>query len=80
VSVEIIAPSGAISASAAHTTAVARDKPTLIGLSRSELAAFLGAIGVPEKQQRMRVSQLWRWIYTQGVRDFDAMTNATSMR
>ena len=52
-------------------------KPSLIGLSRQEMAGFLGGIGVPERQQRMRVSQLWRWIYTQGVRDFDAMTNVS---
>ena len=31
--------------------------------------------GVPEKQVRMRVSQLWHWLYIRGVSDFDAMTN-----
>jgi 23S rRNA (adenine2503-C2)-methyltransferase len=77
VSVDIVAPTGVISAEAARKAATAGDKPSLIGFSRAELAAFLGEIGVPEKQRRMRVSQLWRWIYTQGVRDFDAMTNVS---
>jgi 23S rRNA (adenine2503-C2)-methyltransferase len=77
VSVDIIAPSGTISADAARQTAKAREKPSLIGLSRVEMAGFLGEIGVPEKQRRMRVSQLWRWIYTQGVSDFDTMSNVS---
>jgi 23S rRNA (adenine2503-C2)-methyltransferase len=77
VSLEIIAPSGPISADAADQAAKAADKPNLIGQSRQDMAAFLGSIGVPECQQRMRVSQLWRWVYTQGVRDFDAMTNVS---
>jgi len=33
------------------------------------------AIGAPEKQAKMRVGQIWQWIYNWGVRDFDAMTN-----
>ncbi|XSG81799.1 MAG: 23S rRNA (adenine(2503)-C(2))-methyltransferase RlmN [Methyloligella sp. ZOD6] len=49
--------------------------PSLIGLSREELGARLGALGVPEKQQRMRVSQLWNWLYVRGVEDFERMTN-----
>jgi len=77
VSLDIIAPSGPISTDAARQAAKAGEKPSLIGLSRQELAAFLGEIGVPERQRRMRVSQLWRWIYTQGVHDFDAMTNVS---
>jgi len=77
VPVDIIAPSGPISADVARQTAKAREKPSLIGLSRQEVAAFLGEVGVPERQRRMRVSQLWRWVYTQGVRDFDAMTNVS---
>jgi len=77
VPIDIIAPSGPISADVARQTAKAREKPSLIGLSRQEVAAFLGEVGVPERQRRMRVSQLWRWVYTQGVRDFDAMTNVS---
>ena len=32
----------------------------------------MAAAGVPEKQQRMRVNQLWRWLYIRGVTSFDA--------
>ena len=34
-------------------------KPSLIGLSRTELAECLAAIGVPSSQRRMRAQQLW---------------------
>jgi len=37
-------------------------KPSLIGLSRVELAAKLGDIGVPASQHKMRVQQLWHWM------------------
>ena len=50
-------------------------KPSLIGLSRAALAARLGEIGIPEKQRRMRASQLWSWIYQRGTTAFDDMTN-----
>src|SRR6202161_1344407 len=53
---------------------VAPDKPSLVGLSRAALAAALGGIGVPERQQRMRVQQIWHWLYVRGAQDFDAMT------
>ncbi|WP_417687732.1 23S rRNA (adenine(2503)-C(2))-methyltransferase RlmN [Roseibium sp.] len=51
------------------------DMPTLIGLNREELAAAMAEIGVPEKQRRMRASQLWHWLYVRGVSDFAQMTN-----
>src|SRR4051794_8340247 len=50
-------------------------KPSLAGLTRSELAEALRAIDVPDREIRMRVAQVWHWIYQQGVRDFEAMTN-----
>ena len=53
---------------------VAPDKPSLVGLSRAALAAALGTIGVPERQQRMRSQQIWHWLYVRGAQDFDAMT------
>src|ERR1700676_289000 len=53
---------------------VAPDKPSLVGLTRDALAAALGGIGVPERQQRMRVQQIWHWLYVRGAQDFDAMT------
>jgi 23S rRNA (adenine2503-C2)-methyltransferase len=49
-------------------------KPSLVGLSRAALAEALGGIGVPERQRRMRVQQIWHWLYVRGVQDFDAMT------
>jgi 23S rRNA (adenine2503-C2)-methyltransferase len=51
------------------------EKPSLVGLSRSGLAAAIAEIGVPERQARMRANQLWHWIYLRGVTDFAAMTN-----
>lgn len=60
---------------------LAGTKPSLIGFTREQMADALKAKGVPEKQVRMRVSQLWHWLYIRGVSDFDAMTNvAKDMR
>ena len=50
-------------------------KPSLIGLSPTEMADALIAAGIPEKNARMRVRQLWNWIYVHGARDFAAMSN-----
>ena len=50
-------------------------KVNLIGLTREELRAALAKAGVPEKQLKMRVNQLWQWLYHWGVRDFGVMTN-----
>ena len=50
-------------------------KPSLIGLSRSELAARLGEIGVASAQRKMRVQQLWHWIYVRGAQQFEDMTS-----
>ncbi len=50
-------------------------KASLIGMTRAELAAALSALGVPDKQLRMRVSQIWGWLYAHGVREFDQMSN-----
>jgi 23S rRNA (adenine2503-C2)-methyltransferase len=56
---------------------VAPDKPSLVGLSRSALAEALGGIGIPERQRKMRVQQLWHWIYVRGTQDFDDMTSVS---
>ena len=56
---------------------VAPDKPSLAGLTRVQLSALLGAIGVPEGQRKMRVQQLWHWIYFRGLTSFDAMTSVS---
>ena len=50
-------------------------KPSLIGLSREELAEKLGEIGVMPAQRKMRVQQLWHWMYVRGAQSFDAMTS-----
>ena len=47
----------------------------LVGLTRDAMRDALLAIGTPDKQAKMRVGQIWQWIYQWGVRDFDAMTN-----
>jgi 23S rRNA (adenine2503-C2)-methyltransferase len=47
----------------------------LIGLTRDALRETLIAAGTPERQAKMRVGQIWQWIYQWGVRDFNAMTN-----
>jgi 23S rRNA (adenine2503-C2)-methyltransferase len=47
----------------------------LPGLSRKEIAAHLTEMGVEPKKVRMRASQIFQWIYNQGVLDFDQMTN-----
>ncbi|MEO0525557.1 MAG: 23S rRNA (adenine(2503)-C(2))-methyltransferase RlmN, partial [Pseudomonadota bacterium] len=47
----------------------------LVGLTRPQLLAVLIEHGTPEKQAKMRVGQIWQWIYQWGVRDFADMTN-----
>ncbi len=47
----------------------------LVGLTRDAMRDALIGVGTPEKQAKMRVGQIWQWIYQWGVRDFDAMTN-----
>jgi 23S rRNA (adenine2503-C2)-methyltransferase len=53
---------------------VAPAKPSLVGLPRAELAAALGSIDVAPRQQRMRVQQIWQWLYVRGAQSFEAMT------
>ncbi|HEY5826880.1 MAG: 23S rRNA (adenine(2503)-C(2))-methyltransferase RlmN [Hyphomicrobiaceae bacterium] len=55
----------------------AASKPSLAGLGREGLRAALAAIGVPEKQLRMRVGQLWSWIYVRGVTSFEDMSDVS---
>jgi 23S rRNA (adenine2503-C2)-methyltransferase len=51
---------------------------SLTGLSRSELADALAQVGVPDRQRRMRASQIWRWAYNRGSTSFDAMTDISA--
>lgn len=50
-------------------------KPSLIGMTRDDLRAALTELGVGDKQLRMRVNQIWGWLYAHGVREFDQMSN-----
>ena len=50
-------------------------KTNIVGLTRPKLREALIAMGTPEKQAKMRVNQVWQWVYQWGVRDFFAMTN-----
>ncbi len=52
-------------------------KPSLVGLSREELAERLGDIGVAPGQRKMRVQQLWHWMYVRGAQTFADMTNVS---
>lgn len=47
----------------------------LIGLTRAQMAEALLAAGTPERQVKMRLAQVWQWVYHWGQRDFAAMTN-----
>ncbi len=50
-------------------------KPSLIGLSREAMRDALIEMGTPEKQAKMRVGQIWHWLYFKGVTDFGLMTS-----
>ncbi|MGI9405854.1 MAG: 23S rRNA (adenine(2503)-C(2))-methyltransferase RlmN [Hyphomicrobiaceae bacterium] len=47
----------------------------LIGADDETLGAALRDQGVPDRQIRMRMAQLNRWLYVQGATTFDGMTN-----
>ncbi len=49
--------------------------PTLVGLTRPQLAEALGAVGLEGREARMRASQVWNWLYVRGATSFDEMTN-----
>ncbi|MBT8153226.1 23S rRNA (adenine(2503)-C(2))-methyltransferase RlmN [Epibacterium ulvae] len=51
------------------------DKINLVGLPRAQMREVLIENGTPEKQAKMRVGQIWQWIYQWGKRDFAEMTN-----
>jgi 23S rRNA (adenine2503-C2)-methyltransferase len=52
-------------------------RPSLIGLSRAEIADRLGEIGVAPAQRKMRTQQLWHWIYFRGAKNFAEMTSVS---
>jgi 23S rRNA (adenine2503-C2)-methyltransferase len=65
------------------TTPLAAPDPapraSLAGLSRAALAEKLAAVEVPERERRMRVSQLWHWLYVRGSTSFDDMTSVSKV-
>ncbi len=38
-------------------------KTNIVGLPREALRAALIAAGTPEKQAKMRLGQVWQWVY-----------------
>lgn len=53
------------------------DRQNILGLDRIELKQAIADIGVPEKQVKMRTSQVWHWVYHRGVSSFDNMLNVS---
>jgi 23S rRNA (adenine2503-C2)-methyltransferase len=52
-------------------------RASLAGLGREGLRAALAGIGVPDKHLKMRVGQLWSWIYVRGATAFEAMSDVS---
>ncbi len=52
-------------------------KPSLVGMDRAELGEALRQAGVRDRQVKMRVQQLWHWLYVRGVSDFSDMLNVS---
>jgi len=50
-------------------------RPSLAGLARAELAEALRRLELPDRETRMRVAQLWHWIYFRGAAEFGSMLN-----
>jgi len=72
-STPLLEKSAAAAAPSALLSADAR--PSLVGLTRAALADRLGAMGIADRELRMRVAQLWHWLYVRGATSFDDMTN-----
>jgi 23S rRNA (adenine2503-C2)-methyltransferase len=52
-------------------------RASLAGLGREGLRAAFAGIGVPDKHLKMRVGQLWSWIYVRGATAFEAMSDVS---
>ena len=50
-------------------------KRALLGLSKAQLRDVLIEAGIPEKQAKMRVQQVWNWIYQRGATQISAFAN-----
>ncbi len=51
--------------------------PNIIGLTREGMRDAFVERGIPEKQAKMRVGQVWAWVYHWGITDFADMTNVS---
>lgn len=51
------------------------EKTDLIGLNKDEINTLITPFCENKSISKMRVSQLWDWIYTKGATDFSKMTN-----
>ena len=51
------------------------EKPSLIGLTRQQMGDALRGVGIADKQIKMRVQQIWHWLYVRGISDFADMRN-----
>ena len=60
---------------AAPDTGRVAEPVQLVGMTREAMGAALVEAGVAERQRRMRVAQLWQWLYVRGRTDFADMTN-----
>ncbi|MEA2840565.1 MAG: rRNA (adenine2503-C2)-methyltransferase [Methylobacteriaceae bacterium] len=76
IAADILAPP-ALTAAPILPAPSATAKASLAGATRAEFAEALAAVGVPPRDLRMRTTQLWQWIYHQGIRDFSAMLNVS---
>ena len=56
-------------------SAAQNPRQNLIGFPHRKLAEFLCTIGIEKAQCAMRATQIWRWIYHRGVRDFSLMSD-----
>ncbi len=50
-------------------------RQSLVGLTQHDMLEALSETAIPEKQRRMRMSQLWNWLYIRGASDFADMTS-----
>src|SRR3981189_2541724 len=57
---------------------VAPEKPSLVGLSRPELAEALASVGVPASQRTMRAPPLAHWLYARGATGLEQRTRLTT--
>src|ERR1700704_6801718 len=56
---------------------VAPSRPSLVGLSRAQLAEALATLGLPPAQCKMRAQQIWHWLYVRGATRFDEMSSVS---